>query len=68
MQKDELRLECLKLVYRRDRSPEDNLRDARIFEEFLVQESTESSDKKSETPQKRGRPPKKFVGNSDLFD
>lgn len=70
MQRDEIRLECLKLVYRRDRSPDENLRDAKLFEDYLVQDSNVSSEKIDEKPRKkRGRPSMKSVGNSnDLFD
>lgn len=45
MQHDEIRLECLKLVYRHDRSPEQNIALAKQFESTLIEVSAESLNK-----------------------
>ena len=68
MQRDELRLECLKIVYRRDRSTDDNIRDAGLLEGYLIKDSGVTTDKKGVTAKKRNISPKKAVGNSDLFN
>lgn len=45
MEKAEIRIECLKMVYRRDRHPDDSIRDARILENYVLEEFKESADK-----------------------
>lgn len=72
MQRDEIRLECLKLVFRRDRHPNDNVTDAKLLEAYVASEpETKPSEVKSpEVPQPKtvvlGRKPQK-AGNLDIL-
>jgi len=68
MKRDELRLECLKLVHRHDRAPCDVVLAARIYEEYLVEPEADSSLGLSPDPVRgRGRP-KKVVGEAENLD
>jgi len=58
----ELRLECLKLVYRLDRQPAANIADARELEKFIL-EGTQTEPEKKQAPEK----PKKKGGNPDFL-
>lgn len=65
MTRQEVRLEILRLTYRHDRSPEDVITAAKIFEKYLAEDLGEPV---KETPErdlaqrKPGRPPK--AGNA----
>lgn len=58
----ELKLECLKLVYRRDREPTANIVEAKILLDYLLEGT------KTEAPKKLPeREPKKKGGNPDFL-
>jgi hypothetical protein len=59
MNKEEIRLECLKLSYRRDRTHAQVVEDAKVFEDYILNDPPKKIEEK--TPQK------KKVGNPDLF-
>lgn len=79
MQKDELRLECLKLCFRRDRHPNENVVEAKIYEEYLSQDLEVTSEKgnvtlsedpldvSKEVKHSKATKSKKISGNPDAF-
>lgn len=68
MQRHEIRIECLKLVFRKDRAPADNLRDAQILERYVLEDFKEASDKEIAAREKPdNRKARKIIGNPDIL-
>lgn len=61
MDRDDIRIECLRLWHRHDRSPAQVIELAKEYEAYVVGEKT----KVEETPKKSQ--PQKKSGNPDLF-
>ncbi len=69
MQKVELRVECLKLAHRVDRSPAEIIHIARELEKYALEPQVENTSNGAEEPLKKkpGRPKKIEGGNSDIL-
>ena len=68
MQRDDIRLECLKLVFRRDRHPAENVEEAKLYEQYITQELGNISEKGDVTAAKPTvTKSKKLAGNLDAF-
>ena len=59
MDKDEIRLECLRLWHRHDRTPNQVIEMAKEYEKYIL----DVSEKKEEKSSTRKKP----IGNPDLF-
>lgn len=67
MQKELVKLECLKLAHRADRRAEEVVAMAKIYEQYILEEppSKVLVEEPEEVKKKPGRPPKKLLdGNS----
>lgn len=72
MTRTQVRLECLRLCHRHDRSPAENVATAKILEAYVVEASDEPvKETESAGPQEkkvsRGRPPGKKTDNADIL-
>lgn len=69
MTRDQVRLECLKLVYNRTRPAADNVIEAKVYEEYLLSPAPKTDEIRDEAKPKMGRPPlpKRGVDNSDIL-
>lgn len=63
MNRELIRLEILKVTFRKDRTPEMNIIEAKAIEEYVFADIDEKADEKS--PAKKAGRPK--AGNSDLL-
>lgn len=59
MDKDEIRLECLRLWHRHDRTPAQVIEMAKEYEKYVLDVQEKKEEKSSR--------PKKPIGNPDLF-
>ncbi|TXG77638.1 hypothetical protein E6Q11_02595 [Candidatus Dojkabacteria bacterium] len=65
MQRDEIRLECLKLVMNRTRSPADNVTEAKVLEDYVTSAQEETIKRFEEI--KKPLKAKKTIGNPDIL-